>query len=101
MSGYLSKQGTDYEGGGFWAQRSNGEKQNLENTIEAGDMGVCCAEVTHGVDPTHGSPHSHGGEIAASASGSRWFLGLYTNDSDEKTTRKTSTPVQLAHTVSM
>lgn len=98
MSGYLSKQGTDYEGGGFGAQNANGEKQNLENAIEVGDMGVCYAEITHGVDATDAVGPNGGVRVSGnieSAPGSRWFLGLYATDSDENSVRITSRPIQL------
>ncbi|QNI41217.1 hypothetical protein SynA1528_00169 [Synechococcus sp. A15-28] len=78
ISGYLSKQGHDFMGGGFWALNSKKEQQELEGLFLPGDMGVGSARIIHGVNKIQGK----GGDI-------RWFLGLYTNDSDCVKKRKT------------
>jgi mRNA deadenylase 3'-5' endonuclease subunit Ccr4 len=80
MSGYMSKQGVDFSEGGFWAINNNGEKINLENQLDPGDFGTCYADIVHGVDASN------------SSGGSRWFIGLYTNDNDYSTNRKTIRP---------
>jgi len=80
MSGYMSKQGTDFIGGGFWAINNKGEKINLENQLNPGDFGTCYADIVHGVDASDPS------------GGSRWFIGLYSNDSDYAIDRKTIRP---------
>jgi len=95
ISAYLSKKGVDYQGGGFWAMKSNGEKSNPEESIQVGDMGVCYADIIHGVDATDANLEIDMENFGTSARGSRWFLGLYTVDSDEIDSRKTSIPVQL------
>ena len=71
ISGYMSKIGIDFKTGGFWALNKNNEKVNLEDQIEVGDMGIGSAKIVHGVD-----------QIDDQISSKRWFLGLYTNDSD-------------------
>lgn len=78
ISGYLSKKGVDFERGGFWAANYNNEKICMEDFIETGDMGIAYARIIHGVDIIEGDSGSE-----------RWFLGLYTNDSDLKWNRKT------------
>lgn len=78
MSGYMTKEGVDFQGGGFWALNSKGEKINLESYLNRGDFGTCYAEIMHGVDPTQ--------------SGHRGFIGLYTLDSDYETKRDTIRP---------
>lgn len=78
ISGYMSKIGVDFKSGGFWALNQNNEKVNLEKRIEVGDMGIGSAKIVHGVD-----------QIDTDISSKRWFLGLYTNDSDCVKNRKT------------
>jgi len=95
MSCYLSKRGEDYQGGGFWVLQSDGSKRNLEDDIALGDMGFCYAEITHGVDASNVVNAYPWDESSKSAPGSRWFLGLFTPDSDATVSRKTSTPIQL------
>ena len=78
ISGYMSKIGVDFKSGGFWALNQNNQKVNLENQLEVGDMGIGSAKIVHGVD-----------KIDDEISSKRWFLGLYTNDSDCVKNRKT------------
>ena len=85
MSCYLSKQGLDFTGGGFWALMQNGEKQNFEKLLHPGDIGICFAQIVHGVDS---SERSQSGENKKPYS-DRWFMGLYTNDSDTVDNRVT------------
>ena len=80
ISGYLSKIGVDFISGGFWALNNNGERENLESYLEVGDMGCGYAKIVHGVD-----------KIDINQDSERWFLGLYTNDSDLVTNRRTLT----------
>lgn len=78
MSGYTTKEGVDFQGGGFWALNSKDEKINLESHLNRGDFGTCYAEIIHGVDPTQ--------------SGHRGFIGLYTTEADYETQRDTIRP---------
>ncbi len=82
MSGYMTKEGVDFKGGGFWALNSKDEKINLEPYLNRGDFGTCYAEIIHGVDPTQ--------------SGHRGFIGLYTTEADYKTQRDTIRPAPMA-----
>ena len=82
MSAYLSKKGVDFQGGGFWALNNSGEQEDLEPIINVGDIAVGSARIIHGVNTITGNR----GDI-------RWFLGLYTNDSDCVNNRKTIEPV--------
>lgn len=106
MSGYLSTRGKDYQVGGFWALDSEDRKFGMESFIEAGDMGTCLTSLVHGVDSTDVSAVFEDGssemqvvqeapESEAAGAGARWFLGLYTNDSDEIAVRETSVEVSL------
>ena len=78
ISGYMSKIGVDFKSGGFWALNKNNEKVNLEQCIEVGDFGLGSARFVHGVDQIDDGENSE-----------RWWLGLYTNDSDCVKNRKT------------
>ena len=78
ISGYMSKPGEDFSGGGFWAMNSKDEKVLLEDFVNVGDMGAGYARIIHGVNTIEGDVGSM-----------RWFLGLYTNDSDLVKNRRT------------
>ena len=83
ISGYLSQCGVDFLGGGFWALDENGERHLLESRFKTGDMGAGSARSIHGVETITGRPRDK-----------RWFLGLYSNDSDARTARQTWGPVE-------
>lgn len=99
MSAYLSKRGADYEGGGFWALNKNGQKIEVEDYIDGGDLGTCVASIVHGVDATVASAPLNESPSPSDQGegdrGSRWFVGFYTNDSDEVVSRKTVRQVQI------
>ena len=78
MSCYLTKEGRDFTGGGFWAQMQSGERRNFENVLQPGDIGLCFAHVIHGVDSSERSANGENNKPYSD----RWFMGLYTNDSD-------------------
>ena len=76
ISGYLSKRGVDYEGGGFYFIGPDG-KVDAESQFDVGDLCIGYATVMHGVDPCDiGKSPNWGGTDG------RWFLGLYTNSPD-------------------
>jgi hypothetical protein len=81
MSGYLSKRGVDFQGGGFWVRDKDGGKLDAETVIEVGDIGFCYANVIHGVDASE-APAADAA-FSGKPPASRWFLSMYTNDSDE------------------
>lgn len=88
ISGYMSKRGVDYEGGGYYLIGTPGQRIDIEDQIEVGDMAIGYATVVHGVAPCDG-------ECDWSKDDGRWFLGLYSVDSDEQTVRHTGTPVSV------
>ena len=57
---------------------SEDEKILLEDVVNIGDMGAGYARIIHGVNTIEGDLGSM-----------RWFLGLYTNDSDLVKNRRT------------
>ena len=83
ISGYLSQWGVDFLGGGFWALDENGERHLLESRFKAGDMGTGSARIIHGVET-----------ITGRLQDKRWFLGLYSNDSDARKARQTWVPAE-------
>lgn len=87
LSGIMSKRGVDYEGGGFYMVRENGEKESLEPYLNVGDIVIGYATVHHGVDPCDGV-------CDWSKSDGRWFLSMYSNASDEVANRHTGYAVK-------
>ncbi len=92
ISGYFSSlKNGDFKSGGFYCVKENKEKINLETEIDVGDMGFFCATLKHGVTAIDKDIASSDYNNHDWSKGSgRWFLGLYTNDSDEKKNRTTS-----------
>lgn len=90
ISGYMSKRGLDYHGGGFYLVANGDEVRFAEDEIEIGDLGIGYATVYHGVAPCNRDL-----EPEWNADSGRWFLGLYSNASDEVPNRHTGHPVKL------
>lgn len=86
ISGYMSKKGEDYKDGGFYLIDTNNKKIDAEKMIDVGDMGIGYATVQHGVDPVNLEKEPN---IEDRHDG-RWFLGLYSNQSDEVKNRHTA-----------
>jgi hypothetical protein len=89
ISGYMSKRGRDYEGGGFYFVK-NGEALYTEDLIDVGDICIGHANLLHGV-----APCDTGKEFSWERSDGRWFMGLYSNASDYETKRNTSKPERI------
>jgi hypothetical protein len=89
ISGYMSKRGEDYKDGGFYFLDKNDKKLNIEDSIDTGDMGIGYATVAHGVDPVNLEKEP---DLNDKNDG-RWFLGLYSNQSDEVKERHTGKAV--------
>jgi hypothetical protein len=89
ISGYMSKRGKDYEGGGFYFVK-DGEAVYAEDMIDVGDICIGHANIMHGVSPcdTDKTPDWN-------AEDGRWFLGLYSNASDYEKKRNTAKPVSV------
>lgn len=77
IGGMMSKRGVDYESGGFYFVDRNNAKLNLEDELDIGDMVCGYPTVVHGVELV--DEHK---ALDWSSMGGRWFLGLYSNDSD-------------------
>ena len=92
MSIYMSKRqkGGEYETGGFYGLDEKENIIDIEPFIDAGDMGFGYATLKHGVKKIDSKLFQKGD---FSTDKGRWFLGLYSNDSDEQKDRKTSIAV--------
>ncbi len=90
-SGYLTTRGSNgaYTEGGFYALEKNGKKIDLEQNIVEGDFAIGLATIKHGVETI--DPDSNG-DVDWYGDSGRWFLGLYSNDSDNVKNRKTAAP---------
>jgi len=62
------------------------KKFDVEPYIESGDLGFGYATVKHGVDKIDNKKNCDWNTKSG-----RWFIGLYSNDSDEKINRITAT----------
>ncbi len=89
ISIYMSKRGEEYKSGGFYVIDSNKNKLDMEKLIDIGDLGFGYATIMHGVDTIDGVDNCNW-----NTKNGRWFIGLYSNDSDEKENRLTSKQVK-------
>jgi hypothetical protein len=94
ISGYMSKRGEDYNGGGFYFSDKNDQNLNVEDSIDIGDLGIGYATVAHGVAPVNLDKASNFDD----KNDGRWFLGLYSNQSDEVKVRHTGKAVKSLYT---
>lgn len=91
LSGYMSKRGVDYQGGGFYLVGAGDKVINIEDDIDVGDICFCYASVLHGVAPV-----DYHKEPSWEKDDGRWFLGIYSNASDEGPTRHTARPEKVS-----
>lgn len=91
LSGYMSKRGVDYQGGGFYLVGPGDKVVDVEDQIDIGDICIGYATVYHGVAPAdrHKEPNWE-------LDDGRWFLSMYSNASDEVPNRHTGHPVRLS-----
>jgi len=88
ISVYLSQKGEDFDSGGFYALDKKNQKIDIEGNLEAGDLCFGLATIKHGV----ASPKGFGKKnynINDLRSG-RWFLGLYSTETDYTDNRHTT-----------
>lgn len=92
VSGYLSSiNNNDFSSGGFYCLDPKENKIDIENKIDVGDMAFFCATVKHGVAAIDkDNLIVKNNEYDWNSGEGRWFLGLYTNDSDEIKNRTTA-----------
>jgi hypothetical protein len=99
ISVYLSQKGEDFDEGGFYALDKNNEKIDIEGNLEVGDLCFGLGTIKHGV----ASPKGLGNkkyDINNLMSG-RWFLGIYSTESDYTNDRHTTKPINKKNIVSI
>jgi len=86
FSGYMSKQGEDFDGLGFYLIDRENKIVEVEHKIDVGDVGIGYSTIYHGVAPINidKTPDWNNGEEG------RWFLSMFSNASDEVKSRVTS-----------
>lgn len=85
ISGYMSKQKQDFDGLGFYLIDKFNKIVEVEDKIEVGDLGLGFATVQHGVAPVNLNKKPNWDDI----NDGRWFLSMYSNQSDEVDQRHT------------
>ncbi len=93
ISIYMSEQNQDFTNGGTYFVDKNENKINCENKINAGDVGIFYATMKHGVDSVtvDNSCNNYNDQDLSG----RWWIGLYSPESDHNKDRHTSNPVKI------
>ena len=82
---YMSKQGVDFEGLGFYLFDKKNKVVEVEKLIDVGDIGLGYATIQHGVAPINKDKQPNWNDV----NDGRWFLSMYSNESDEVKNRHT------------
>ena len=85
FSGYMSKKGEDFNGLGFYLVGEGNKVMSVEDSIDIGDIGIGYASVYHGVAPVNIDKKPKWEDM----NDGRWFLSMYSNQSDEVKSRHT------------
>ena len=85
ISGYLTTKGIHYEKGGFYLVDKDDKKFDIEDQIQAGDIGLFYASVRHGLDMIDPD-----GIADIKKKDGRWWFGLNVHNSDEMGRQKPS-----------
>ena len=73
----MSKIGEDFKTGGFYFRDKKNKKINIENQLEIGDSVIFYGSIVHGVEPVE--PNN---KLNWNSYESRWFIGMFVNDSN-------------------
>jgi hypothetical protein len=96
ISCYLSsKKNKNFSTGGFYCLGDNNKNIDIEKYISLGDMSLFCPTIEHGVsriDKDHPKKKYNWNSGIG-----RWWMGLFTNDSNMKKKRKTSKSLEKYH----
>ena len=90
ISLYLSKKGVDFLDGGIYLVDSKKKKFSLENHVGVGDLSFGFGTIYHGVDIPKPIVGKDDDEYLG-----RWWIGLYSSESDYTKDRHTGRPVIL------
>lgn len=85
FSGFMSKKGVDFQGLGFYLLDQNDDIVVAEDLIDVGDIGIGFATIHHGVAPVNKNKEPNWNDV----NDGRWFLSMYSNESDEVKNRHT------------
>ena len=96
ISCYLSSlKSKDFKSGGFYCVDKKNKKINLKSHINTGDISLYCASIDHGVDSV--DQDSDYRDYDWYSGEGRWWMGLFTNDSNVKKNRNTSVSLDTYH----
>jgi hypothetical protein len=84
ISVIMGKKGEDFETGGAYVVAENKERIDLEGAFDIGDIYILYPTVFHGVETI-----DKGCEVDWDSMVGRWFMGFYSNASDEYARRHT------------
>ena len=82
----MSKKGVDFDGLGFYLLGKDNEVIAAEDLIDIGDIGIGFATIHHGVAPVNKKKEPSWNDV----NDGRWFLSMYSNESDIYKERHTS-----------
>jgi len=100
VSCYLSsRKDKDFISGGFFGVDKNNEFIDIENSIDSGDMSLYCGTVQHGVEAI--DKDSNIVNYDWNSGTGRWWMGLFSPDSDMKKNRKTAISLERYHSESL
>lgn len=85
---YLSTRGADFETGGAFVVNQDDEVVDVEQFVEAGDMGFSFPTIAHGVRPVDPDREIEWQTPAGGKAG-RWWIGMFSNFSDHMKDRPT------------
>lgn len=90
ISIYMSKKGEDYINGGVYAIDKDDKEIDIEQDVDVGDLSFGMATIMHGVAKCEIGKNKDPKDILSG----RWFLGLYTMQTDYYKDRHTGKPVK-------
>jgi len=95
VSGYLSsKKNGDFVNGGFYCLNEKNEKIDIEDYIDVGDICIFHSSIEHGVDNIQINKEFDLKTYDWNSGFGRWWLGLFTADSDYIKNRDTSVSLE-------
>lgn len=86
ISIYLSKKGKDFQNGGFYSYKNKNRCTDIENKIDIGDLCFGMATIKHEVKIATGNGIYRNSDLRSG----RWFVGLYTTETNYVKKRRTS-----------
>ena len=92
---FSSRNSSEFSTGGFYCLGNDNEKIDIEKYISLGDMSLFCPTIEHGVHPI--DLESPAKKYDWNSGIGRWWMGLFTNDSNMKKKRKTSQSLEKYH----